>query len=208
MEQIDSLPRGVLSQGRITHFPSDANTALWTDGGGVVACSDENLAASIVQLIVEHEGEDYMVLLSKLQEMLSKSLKLYLYFYCCSSPVLPNDDLRKSVEMLHPDDLKEYNLIAPNKEHVFAIRDGSVVVSHASNTPRDKVDNFRCHTVGVGTHPDYRRRGLGKAVVSALVEHVISEGGIVLWSANAKNIPSRRLACSVGFVEYIRHFSW
>jgi hypothetical protein len=49
---------------------------------------------------------------------------------------------------------------------------------------------------------------LEKAVVSALVEHIISEGGIALWSANAKNIDSRRLAHSVAFVEDIRKFGW
>jgi ribosomal protein S18 acetylase RimI-like enzyme len=215
IERHYSLPSGVLSQGQIAHFVADLNLALWTDAGGIVACSDENLAASIAEVIAGHEGEDYAALLSKLQEILSRSLpaascKLCLYFYCCSAPTLLNNDLRSSIEMLRPDDSKEYGRTpVPHKgEHSFVIRDGSVIVAHAWNVPRDKVDNLQFHAVGVGTHPDYRRRGLGKAVVSALIEHIISEGGVALWSANAKNIASRRLARSVGFVEDIRHFSW
>jgi len=212
MEQRYSLPHGVLSQGQITHFPSDANMALWTDAGGVVACSDENLAASLAAIISEHEGEDYMALLSKLQETLNKNLsavscRFDLFFYCCSSPISRNNDLRKSVEILPPDE-PGLDYIPPNAEHVFVIRDGSVIVAQASNVPKGKIGNIPRHTVGVRTHPDYRRQGLGKTVVSALVEHIISESGIALWSANAKNIASRRLAHSVGFVEDIRQFEW
>ena len=66
-----------------------------------------------------------------------------------------------------------------------------------------EVGGHRFHAVGVGTHPDHRGKGLGKAVVSALVEHVVSEGGIALWNCDSENAASLALARSVGFVEHL-----
>lgn len=43
IERHYSLPSGILSQGRIAHFAADLNMGLWTDAGGIVACSDENM---------------------------------------------------------------------------------------------------------------------------------------------------------------------
>lgn len=57
IERHYSLPSGILSQGRIAHFASDLNMALWTDTGGVVACSGENLAASITEVIAGHADQ-------------------------------------------------------------------------------------------------------------------------------------------------------
>ena len=88
-------------------------------------------------------------------------------------------------------------------EHVFAIRAGSDIIARATNTPQLEVDGHRFHAVGVGTHPDHQGKGLGTAVVSALVEHVIAEGGIALWNCDATNAASLALARSVGFVEHL-----
>jgi hypothetical protein len=52
-----SLPSGILSQGQIEYFASGLNLALWTDAGGIVACSDENFAASIAEVIAGHADQ-------------------------------------------------------------------------------------------------------------------------------------------------------
>jgi ribosomal protein S18 acetylase RimI-like enzyme len=54
---------------------------------------------------------------------------------------------------------------------------------------------------GVGTLPQYRRRGLGRQCVSALCQHCFSKGvgHIILFTANT-NIPAQNLYRSLGFV--------
>lgn len=55
--------------------------------------------------------------------------------------------------------------------------------------------------VSVFTHPDYRRRGWGRSVVSAIVNNILANGRIPLYTASESNIPSRQLAERVGFVD-------
>ncbi len=53
--------------------------------------------------------------------------------------------------------------------------------------------------IAVFTHPEYRRRGWGRSVVSAMVNHILANGRIPLYTASENNIPSRQLAQKVGF---------
>ncbi|NDJ54802.1 MAG: GNAT family N-acetyltransferase [Chloroflexi bacterium] len=56
---------------------------------------------------------------------------------------------------------------------------------------------------GVITHPDFRGRGLGKAVVSALCQHVLSAGlGIMIYRSNTENLGSVGIAKALGFSHY------
>lgn len=58
----------------------------------------------------------------------------------------------------------------------------------------------RYDALGVYTAPRYRRLGLGRAAVSALVAHVVDQRGRVpLWSTRPDNKPSRALARALGF---------
>ena len=54
--------------------------------------------------------------------------------------------------------------------------------------------------VGVHTAPRFRRLGLGRAVASALIAHIVRRRGrIPLWSTTPGNAASRALARSLGF---------
>jgi GNAT superfamily N-acetyltransferase len=56
--------------------------------------------------------------------------------------------------------------------------------------------------ITVATHPDYRRRGYGRAVVSALAKHALGRGFILQYRALASNENSLALARSLGFLRY------
>jgi GNAT superfamily N-acetyltransferase len=62
----------------------------------------------------------------------------------------------------------------------------------------DRAENY--DALGVFTVPRFRRLGLGRAVVSTLIRHVVRDRGRVpLWSTTADNEPSRALARALGF---------
>ena len=229
---LGDTPAGALPRGNIIHFPSNLNRAILTAEGGVVACSDANLAAAIARTISQRVGDDYVALLSKLQAALKQSLKCNVYvdysleriahrdaglpaavcslgvFLYCDKPRPVATELRERVEMLRPSDVPDQHFL-PITEHVCAIRLGSLVAATAWNLPRTKVDERRFHALGVWTRKPYWGRGFGKAVVSALVEHIASEHGIPLWSwPDVENLASGKIAHSVGFVEHMWVFSW
>ena len=211
LERHWGVPAGVLSQASIAHIASDSNRATWTCDGGVVACVDADLVANIAATITRHSGHDYAELLSELQTTLGSPTRaaasyLDVSLYCVS-PTVVKTGSHERVEMLSPA-AEGLPPIPPRAEHVFVIREETMVVSHACNVPNMSVGDIRLHAVGAGTHPDHRRRGLGRAVVSALVEHIISEGDMALWNCDGLNIPSVRLARAVGFVEFLWHFKW
>ncbi|KPJ63932.1 hypothetical protein AMK68_02745, partial [candidate division KD3-62 bacterium DG_56] len=74
LERHWGLPAGVFAQGSLTHLPADHNIAAWTAEGGVVACQDDQLAASIAAMITEHEGDDHAALFARLEETVRRTL--------------------------------------------------------------------------------------------------------------------------------------
>ena len=56
-------------------------------------------------------------------------------------------------------------------------------------------------SIGLLTHPEHRRRGLGKAVASAAAEAALHCGFLVLWPASVDNTASVATAKSLGFRE-------
>lgn len=55
--------------------------------------------------------------------------------------------------------------------------------------------------ISVNTNPGYRRRGWGRSVVSAMVQHVLENGREPLYAVSESNEASVQLAESVGFVD-------
>jgi GNAT superfamily N-acetyltransferase len=53
--------------------------------------------------------------------------------------------------------------------------------------------------VGIDTLPDYRNRGIGKALVSQLTESLLDIGKLPYYSTGTTNIASRRIAISLGY---------
>ena len=60
----------------------------------------------------------------------------------------------------------------------------------------DRTDGWRVR--GMATRPDARRRGLGGLVLDALLDHVASHGGGLVW-CNAR-VPAQQLYGRAGFV--------
>ncbi|HFE67545.1 MAG TPA: GNAT family N-acetyltransferase [Chloroflexi bacterium] len=79
----------------------------------------------------------------------------------------------------------------------FIIRNrqsGEIVASASLNWQTDTFGE-----IAVYTHPDYRRRGWGRSVVSTMVNWLLENGRTPLYAASQSNIPSRQLAERVGF---------
>lgn len=57
--------------------------------------------------------------------------------------------------------------------------------------------------IGVIVHPDYRKKGIGKALVSRLSQWGMKQGKINMYRHDRKNKKSRRVALAVGFEEHV-----
>jgi RimJ/RimL family protein N-acetyltransferase len=55
--------------------------------------------------------------------------------------------------------------------------------------------------ISVNTRPEHRRRGWGRSVVAAMVQHVLGNGRSPLYIVSEHNSPSLQLAQQVGFVD-------
>jgi len=55
---------------------------------------------------------------------------------------------------------------------------------------------------GVLVHPDYRKRGLGKAVVSPICQWVLDQGRVMNYRCDSRNTGSARIAKRLGFTQY------
>ncbi len=71
---------------------------------------------------------------------------------------------------------------------------GEIVASASLNWQTDAFGE-----IAVYTHPDYRRRGWGRSVVSTMVNWLLENGRTPLYAASQSNISSRQLAERVGF---------
>ena len=79
----------------------------------------------------------------------------------------------------------------------FAIRDRENDVIGASATLNWQTPNFA--EIGVKTHPDYRRRGWGRSVVSAMANYLLENGRMPLYVVAQNNKASVQLAERIGF---------
>lgn len=53
--------------------------------------------------------------------------------------------------------------------------------------------------IGIDTLPEYRQRGIGKALVSVLTKYILDHGLVPYYSTNVSNIASQRIANSLGY---------
>jgi predicted GNAT family acetyltransferase len=58
---------------------------------------------------------------------------------------------------------------------------------------------------GVITHPDYRQKGYGVAVVSAAVRSALNNNYLVLLQTLIANTPAMKIAQRLGFQPYAQH---
>jgi RimJ/RimL family protein N-acetyltransferase len=67
---------------------------------------------------------------------------------------------------------------------------------------------FKVAAGGVLVNPEYRRRNIGKAVVSAICEWALQRDYIVEWSSWDENIASIALAKSLGFKQFLSEYEF
>ncbi|HOS44105.1 MAG TPA: GNAT family N-acetyltransferase, partial [Armatimonadota bacterium] len=98
--------------------------------------------------------------------------------------------------------------LPPAVEHIFAVRNAAEIITYAYSLPQISCGSSTIYAVGAMTHAAYRRRGLGKGVVAALVKQLSAEKNLALWNCDARNEASLRLARATGFIRHIWHLAW
>jgi GNAT superfamily N-acetyltransferase len=81
---------------------------------------------------------------------------------------------------------------------ILGMFDKEQLVAYASHRYWDIIAD-----IGVLIHPDYRGRGLGKAVVSALCEWCIENDVVPMYRVFGDHDHSRRIAQALGFKEMV-----
>lgn len=136
------------------------------------------------------------------------------------------------VHYLYPPDLPNYTPPPPFTLHPLTEADSNAMSAlHAANSPED-VDEayvevthqvaFGCFhkgelvaaasgyertgflDIGVLTHPDFRRKGLGKAVVGAICDWAHNHSMIAQYRHNILNTNSQNVAASLNFKMYFK----
>jgi GNAT superfamily N-acetyltransferase len=97
----------------------------------------------------------------------------------------------------------EHSGIALDEPNVF----GCFVDDHLVAAARYRLEWDEAAHVGVVTHPAYRGRGYGRAVVSAMTGRALAAGFIVLYQTLLANSASVALATGVGYRQYATHLA-
>ncbi len=134
------------------------------------------------------------------------------------------------VHYLYPPDLPDFSPPAPFRLRQLTAADGAFLTAlHQANTPEEVDDGFvevshliafGCLAdnrlvaaasgylragfmdIGVLTHPEFRRQGLGKGVVGAVCAWSTSQGIIAQYRCNAHNAGSHGVAKALNFRRY------
>jgi len=115
----------------------------------------------------------------------------------------PEDDNMHLLSLYYActeDDLDEAEIYIDEPDPViYGIFDEGQLVAYASHRYWEKI----IADIGVLTHPDYRSRGLGKAVVSELCEWCIQNGVVPMYRVYGDHTHSRRIPQALGFKETV-----
>lgn len=96
-----------------------------------------------------------------------------------------------------PDDLTY--LLAESAAFAYLL-DGAPVAfagTHPAHNMSDSIGD-----VMVGTLDEHRRRGFGRAVISATTEAVLAQGKVAIWGMSHDNVAAMRTASSIGYQQY------
>jgi GNAT superfamily N-acetyltransferase len=97
----------------------------------------------------------------------------------------------------------EHAGVAIDEPHAF----GCFVDGHLAAVARYRAAWGETAHIGVVTHPAYRGRRYGSAVVSAATAQALEAGFIVLYQTLLANAPSVSLATGLGYQAYARHLA-
>jgi GNAT superfamily N-acetyltransferase len=87
------------------------------------------------------------------------------------------------------------------KNHTAAYFDGERITAMAGYRPWNDYAGDPC----VLTHPEFRRRGHGTAVVSSVVAAALQEGRLLLYQTLEANRSAIQIAANLGYEQYARH---
>ena len=82
---------------------------------------------------------------------------------------------------------------------MYCITDKGRMISCSYYKPNKGVFENTC-SMQVFSRPEHRGNGYGKMTASAATQAVVSKNRLALWSCQVENIPSRKIAESLGFI--------
>ena len=116
-------------------------------------------------------------------------------------PVADDDALRELVGVCSERDIEDAEIYLDKPDPViFAGFDNDRMVSYASH--RYWGENIA--DIGVLTHPEFRHRGLGKAIVSTLCEWCLGNDVIPMYRVESEHFRSRKIAEALGFDLHVK----
>ena len=207
------LPERAFAQGHVSYHRSNDTRAVWRPGGGVVSCQDTGLGADLAAALRLSDCVHSHDTLRRIGNVFSRRGMAGSWLVDCSllwrrsSGPLPC----VSAENIRFIDRTSNEIgagLPEEVEHVLAILRDAAVASWVSNIPVLKVRDHWIHALRVETIPGWRRQGLAKRVVSAMLDHLASEKATALWVCKATNVASLHLARSLGFVHHFCTLNW
>jgi GNAT superfamily N-acetyltransferase len=124
---------------------------------------------------------------------------------CDNTTVLEAEENSKKVMRVKPGDEYWHQGDAPSEIpfKYAAIEDGKNVAEGMARRLTDFESTIgSVWAVGVGVRPEYRRRGYGRAVASAVTKECVGLDGVALWNAEIDNYPSLKICKSLGYREH------
>lgn len=161
------------------------------------AISETNLAAESIISAFENDGHEvFQMMLYALVEQHFTPVKSHSRY---SVRQLSQDDTKAfaAFQAACSDEDREEGDVGLDHEIIFGVLDNERIVAAASTYEMwDMID------IGVLTHPDYRKQGLGKAVVSAVCQHYLQrtdDDRIVLYRHATINQGSNGIAHGLNY---------
>jgi len=167
----------------------------------VLICSVAPAYAKQVEAIVERCGSDPLLSemwLAQTQSSIDGQewVQCELFYYPTQTP--PQQSSQYTVEQLQPGEPQADRLLRNFDGGVYVIRDANgKLAAHAAIKKKGLL-----REIAVGTQPEYRQRGMGRAVVAYAVQEILTQGYVpTYWPDSLDNKASYALAASVGFVK-------
>ncbi len=207
------LPEDSLGHRPIAWRPSGSRQAVWGPRGGVVSCEDARTGlalANVLQSSADPLSPDIERRSAELFADLGMDASLMVdHSLLWRGSCRPVAGTRaESVAFIARDSAAIGTELPAEVEHVLAIQRDSTVACWVSNIPILYAGDHSVHSVEVATMPAYRRQGLARCAVSAMLNHLASENATVLWVCKSLNVPSLNLALALGFVYHFSALHW
>jgi RimJ/RimL family protein N-acetyltransferase len=186
---------------------------VWRADGGVVSCADAAIGNRLCEALSVFPNptavdSDHRIANSFAAVGLHPKVLIDHSLLWRASAAFPSLSSAEEVDLVDKDATELGKTLPAEVEHVFVLRKGDSIACWASNIPVLQVGDHWIHSLEVETKAPYRRQGLARRVVGAALAHFKDENGTALWVCKSYNIPSLRLAESLGFVHHFSILHW